>query len=175
MQETSCIKAIAKYTSRHLQTVNLNSIKTCQEFQDLFYSNTLCKGIPINKRVIVLEDIDCVSDIIKQRSSDSINEDIGSDMTLSCILNVIDGLIEQPGRILIITTNHTEKIDDALLRAGRIDMKIHFVKCTEEMTKNVINNMFVSNLEEVKLNTQYSPTELVNKYLLANTIDELNL
>ena len=29
--------------------------------------------------------------------------------------------------------------------------KIHFVKCTEEMTKNVINNMFVSNLEEVNI------------------------
>lgn len=54
-------------------------------------------------------------------------------------------------------------------------MKIHFVKCTKEMAKDIINNMFVSNLEEVKLNTQYSPTELVNKCLLANTIDELNL
>ena len=175
--KTSCIKVIAKYTGRHLQTVNLNSIKTCQEFQDLFYSNALCKGTSIDKRVIVLEDIDCMSDIIKQRSSDPIDEDeeIESDITLSCILNVIDGLIEQPGRILIITTNHPEKIDDALLRPGRIDMKIHFTKCTEEMAKDIINNMFTSNLEKVKLNAVYSPAELVNKCLLASTLDELNL
>ena len=43
---------------------------------------------------------------------------------------VFDGLLEMPGRIIIITTNHPEKIDKALLRPGRIDRKIEFKKCT---------------------------------------------
>lgn len=54
-------------------------------------------------------------------------------------------------------------------------MKIHFTKYAEEMVKDIINNMFTSNLEKVKLNAIYSLAELVNKCLLASTLDELNL
>jgi chaperone BCS1 len=47
---------------------------------------------------------------------------------LGGILEVIDGLIECPGRIIIMTTNHKEHLDSALLRPGRIDMEIEFKK-----------------------------------------------
>ncbi|KAE8307950.1 P-loop containing nucleoside triphosphate hydrolase protein [Aspergillus transmontanensis] len=45
--------------------------------------------------------------------------------TLSAVLNTIDGVAAQENRVLIMTTNHPERLDPALLRPGRVDMKIN--------------------------------------------------
>lgn len=47
-------------------------------------------------------------------------------LSLSALLNVIDGVTASEGRILVMTTNHAEKLDPALLRPGRVDMTITF-------------------------------------------------
>lgn len=46
-------------------------------------------------------------------------------LTLSHLLNILDGLLETPGRILIITSNHPEKLDEALVRPGTIPSDRH--------------------------------------------------
>jgi chaperone BCS1 len=46
------------------------------------------------------------------------------DLNLSGLLNVIDGVVDAPDRILIMTTNHPEKLDPALIRPGRINKKL---------------------------------------------------
>jgi hypothetical protein len=45
-------------------------------------------------------------------------------LSLSGLLNVLDGVVDTPGRIVIMTTNHPETLDPALIRPGRIDKKI---------------------------------------------------
>ncbi len=45
-------------------------------------------------------------------------------LDLSGLLNVLDGVVDTPDRIVIMTTNHPEKLDPALIRPGRIDKKI---------------------------------------------------
>ena len=40
------------------------------------------------------------------------------------LLNVLDGVVDSPNRIVIMTTNHPEKLDPALIRPGRINRKI---------------------------------------------------
>jgi len=47
-------------------------------------------------------------------------------LTLAALLEVLDGVMEMEGRMLIITTNYPERLDKALIRPGRIDMKVHF-------------------------------------------------
>jgi chaperone BCS1 len=48
-----------------------------------------------------------------------------STINLADILNAIDGITAPVGRVLILTTNHPEKLDPALLRPGRIDLKVN--------------------------------------------------
>mmetsp|Transcript_12067 Transcript_12067/g.19403 ORF Transcript_12067/g.19403 Transcript_12067/m.19403 type:complete len:774 (-) Transcript_12067:940-3261(-) len=45
-------------------------------------------------------------------------------LSLSGLLNVLDGVVDTPGRIVILTTNHPEMLDPALIRPGRVDKKL---------------------------------------------------
>ena len=53
-------------------------------------------------------------------------------LDLATLLNVLDGVRETPGRIIILSTNYPERLDEALLRPGRFDMMLEFEKhaCT---------------------------------------------
>lgn len=46
------------------------------------------------------------------------------DLNLAGLLNVLDGVVDTPNRIVIMTTNHPEKLDPALIRPGRINKKV---------------------------------------------------
>ena len=54
-------------------------------------------------------------------------------LDLSTILNIMDGIQSSNGRIIILTTNHPEKIDSALLRPGRIDINIRLGELSVEL------------------------------------------
>lgn len=51
-------------------------------------------------------------------------------LDLATLLNVLDGVRETPGRIIILSTNYPERLDEALLRPGRFDMMLEFEKHT---------------------------------------------
>ena len=76
--KTSFIKCLANHTSRHIFDISLNRITTNAELRDIFFleqftcysgsrhgSNTKC--IPLNERIIVMEDIDVLSKVVKRR------------------------------------------------------------------------------------------------------------
>lgn len=46
-------------------------------------------------------------------------------LNLAGLLNVLDGVVDTPGRLIIMTSNHPEKLDPALIRPGRINRKIY--------------------------------------------------
>lgn len=48
----------------------------------------------------------------------------GGKVSLSTLLNLIDGVASKQGRLLIMTTNHTKRLDEALIRPGRVDKKV---------------------------------------------------
>jgi hypothetical protein len=187
--KTSCIKALANFTKRHILQINLKNIKTCGNFvsifNDLYVDGTY---IPIENRIIVLEDIDCMIDIVKDRNLKNNKEeenkikenrenilslllqqnkkekyDANDELSLSCILNTIDGIVENHGRILIITTNYINQLDSALIRPGRIDMKVNFTKCTHQMCIDIIEHFYDKKIKKdfVFPELKYSPAELL--------------
>lgn len=60
--------------------------------------------------------------------------------TMSAFLNILDGVQENPGRIIIMTTNHIDKIDPAIIRPGRIDMNIEFKRASPVIIKRIIQS-----------------------------------
>lgn len=63
-------------------------------------------------------------------------------VTLSGLLNVIDGVAASEGRILVMTSNHPEKLDAALLRPGRVDMSIGFEFANQETIEELFNSIY---------------------------------
>ncbi|KAI0377462.1 BCS1 N terminal-domain-containing protein [Hypomontagnella monticulosa] len=65
-----------------------------------------------------------------------------SGISLSGLLNVIDGVAAHEGRVLIATTNYPEVLDPALIRPGRIDMQVAFSNATSEQAKELFIRMY---------------------------------
>ena len=64
------------------------------------------------------------------KSSSPLGKSSSNKLTLASLLEVLDGVMEMDGRMMIITTNYPEKLDKALIRPGRIDLKVKFGPCT---------------------------------------------
>jgi chaperone BCS1 len=60
------------------------------------------------------------------------------ELTLDCVLNVMDGIIELHGAMIIFTTNHLEKIDPAFTRPGRIDKIVHLRNASVQMIREMV-------------------------------------
>ena len=108
----------------------------------------LLTGVP-SKNIILIEDIDAAGANVQERESKKKKKKTGEQLTnkgtpviatatkggfgtLSGILNAIDGVMSQEGSILVMTTNHPDKLDKALLRPGRIDRVYTMDRCTDE-------------------------------------------
>jgi chaperone BCS1 len=61
---------------------------------------------------------------------------------LSGILNVLDGVGSQEGRIVIMTTNKPELLDPALVRPGRVDRKIFLGNISSRSAQQMFVRMF---------------------------------
>jgi hypothetical protein len=96
-------------------------------------------------------------------------------LTLSDILNIFDGVLETPGRIIIATSNHPYVLDPALVRPGRIDIKVETGYCDADMVVNMFAQFYGEDSRELLddkvvygiVEKQLTPAELKN-ILLTN-------
>ncbi|RAL16632.1 BCS1 and AAA domain-containing protein, partial [Aspergillus homomorphus CBS 101889] len=116
--KTSLCFAAAGYFSLPLYTLNL----AMEELTDNGLTR-LFNQLP-QRCIVLIEDVDCVG-ISQDRAMDS-TKSASDSITLSGLLNVLDGVAAREGHILMMTTNHIENLDEALTRHGRIDMKIEY-------------------------------------------------
>ena len=86
-------------------------------------------------------------------------------LTLGFLLNLLDGVLEVPDRILVMTTNYPEKLDRALIRPGRIDLILDFKKTTRETIIDMFRHFYdlpkydAKNFDDIE-DYQYSPAEI---------------
>jgi ATP-dependent 26S proteasome regulatory subunit len=176
--KTSTIKAVAKDTNRHIFNLMLRSYTTQRQLMNLFYNENVVVHtndgtkvtlkIPLNRRVYVIEDIDCLTDVVldRKRTSDAGTQSTPTEgITLSFLLNLLDGVLETPGRILIMTSNYPEKLDRALVRPGRIDVKIEFSYASREFILEMLNKFYEESysLDEIpaELDSVFTPAEVM--------------
>jgi len=93
-------------------------------------------------------------------------------ITLDDILNVWDGLRETPGRIIVISSNHYDKLDPALTRPGRIDISLELTNASHNTISEIYFNLFKTQINSSKLAkikpNFYSPAEIINIYNSSN-------
>lgn len=173
--KTSTIKAIAKDTNRHIFNLSLRPYTSQRQLTNLFFNETvvvmgydgnkMMYKIPLNKRVYVIEDIDCLTDVVLDRKLQKEKTKEDESVSLSFLLNLLDGVLETPGRILIITSNYPEKLDKALIRPGRIDVKIEFNKATCEFIADMVNHFYNIDKKEtdipLELDGIFTPAEVM--------------
>ncbi|CAM0876949.1 unnamed protein product [Alopecurus aequalis] len=139
--KSAMIAAMANHLDYDVYDIELTSVHSNTELRKLFIETT-------SKSIIVIEDIDCSLDLTgartpKKKDSDDERKtgrdgrkdgaaaDTSSKVTLSGLLNFIDGLWSACGgeRLIVFTTNHLEKLDPALIRRGRMDKHIEMSYC----------------------------------------------
>lgn len=196
--KSSFIKAVANKTKFHIINIKLSKNFDFQMLQNILFNEEITRDlkIPLDKRIIIFEDIDCMTNVVKTRFNEKIEEsyekieksynnieDIyekisptdniltssissnnlknnkelfdnnitkkileqleeNENNNLSFLLNILDGIQEAEDRIIIMTTNKPEELDKALIRSGRIDIKIHFTKATISDIKNILYNFW---------------------------------
>ena len=90
-------------------------------------------------------------------------------ITLDDILNLWDGIRETPGRIMVISSNHYNELDPALIRPGRIDITLKLSYVSREIIKQIYTHLFGEPIEMKKLKNIkeyfYSPAEIINIYM----------
>jgi len=162
--------------------------------------------IPQNQRILIFEDIDAMGQAVKCRDLkaneqkekkkeddfvkvdalnvlselllSSTNSNINNNNNnLSYLLNMFDGINECSGRIIIMTSNKPEVLDKALIRPGRIDIKLHFQKCTAYDVMRLINLFWQINISESELladiNLKYTSADIYNIFRSTNEFADI--
>ncbi|KAI0693396.1 P-loop containing nucleoside triphosphate hydrolase protein [Cerioporus squamosus] len=119
---------------------------------------TLMGNVP-SRCILLLEDLDAAftRGISRDESSTGVptsssttatssaknkEENDGSTLSLSGLLNSLDGVAAAEGRLLFATTNHIERLDPALSRPGRMDVWVNFKHATKWQAEGIFKCFF---------------------------------
>lgn len=106
--KSSLAHALASELGVNINVANLSSFSS-----DDSLMSCLSRVAPGN--ILLLEDVDAAYS--KREANDK-------SPSFPALLNSIDGICAQDGRIIIMTTNHVDKLDPALIRPGRADVHV---------------------------------------------------
>ncbi|KAJ7116223.1 mitochondrial chaperone BCS1 [Mycena crocata] len=150
--KTSTIYALAGELELEIFSISLAS-----GFVDDAYLQRAASFVPKNA-IFLIEDIDCCfsarndADGVPRthpHSPSSSDEEPGSAthrrgpaVTLSGLLNVIDGLGSDDGHLFFATTNHLNRLDPALIRPGRVDMRLPYALATATQIDGLFRRFF---------------------------------
>jgi mitochondrial chaperone BCS1 len=145
--KTSLVSALAAHFGLSIYTLNL------ADFSDRSLMSAV-NQVPRDS-VLLFEDIDCMRGGQPRAGVDSGGTQNGAatttakenasaqgGITLSGLLNVLDGFYAPIGVLFVMTTNHVEKLDQALLRPGRIDYKLYLGKASDHQKVELYGRFF---------------------------------
>lgn len=120
--------AIADYMKYDVYALDVSEMTTATDFMNAF------RHIP-NNSVVVFEDIDAI--FTKRKKGD---KEVKTNF--STILNALSGINQKQNIITVITTNHVEKLDPALMREGRCDYKLEIKNPSKEIAEQYLSHVF---------------------------------
>lgn len=162
--------ALASYFNVDMYIFELASIRSDEELKTLF-------SLLPRRCIVLLEDIDAVGLQNRKRLAidcngpleDSSDEDERpngfqkrSACSLSGLLNAIDGVASPEGRIIIMTTNAVERIDPALIRDGRIDLRVYLGNVDVQSAKSMFLAMYKHGTMATCSNAKNDPNSMLS-------------
>jgi chaperone BCS1 len=160
--KTSLIKAIAGYFNSDVYILNLATINE-------FNLNDLLSRVP-RRAVILLEDLDryefdkpvmrskskmelqleAATDIVNETNNYSNQNRIVNNISLKTFINAIDGISSPEEVMFFITANNPELLDPALIRSGRVDMKIQIDYANKSQAHDLILKILPDHAHHLK-------------------------
>jgi len=132
--------------------------------------------------------VEAEMELLKQQQGESMakaminsKKDTEADkLDLATLLNVLDGVRETPGRIIILSTNYPERLDEALLRPGRFDMMLEFEKhsCVvlrqhiEKHYDCILTEKQIEKINQPSIQYKWTPAEV--SQILFRRISDIN-
>ena len=89
-----------------------------------------------DRSMLILEDVDALFDANRE------NKIKKSSLTFSGLLNALDGVGQPSQQIFVLTTNHRERLDPALIRNGRVDLHIEFKHATRDQMAAMFDSYY---------------------------------
>lgn len=200
--KTGTISAIANYLERNLTVINFSEI-SCTDDLDRVLDSAKYK-----ETIFVFDELDYLLDALGSDRDKASGENIDwskilmvteggerqdllntikqnaqqtkKTLSVSYLLQKLDGLESADNRVIIATTNNPDRINPALMRPGRFDIKICLGNCTQDMYGKILENYYreekdvYNKVLGAKIQTyKYSPLELINLAMQSDTLDIL--
>lgn len=146
--KTSLGTALASKYKRDVYYVPLSSIESDSKFMECI------SGIESKKAVLIIEDIDIVS-AARDRDDDR------KGVTMTGLLNTLDGMSTPHGLVIILTTNAREVLDPALIRPGRVDMELHIGYVTDEQLQQLCERFIGRRVDLPRITGKITPAHVV--------------
>ncbi len=135
--KTSLTYALASHFKKTLFSLSLTDVEGDKDFLSaLAYAD---------EGIILLEDIDVVKatldrEIMKKEGQEPADGFKG--LSLAGILNGLDGVMTPDDCVIIMTTNHAERLDPALIRSGRVDLQEEIKPLEKEQVQEMVLRFF---------------------------------
>lgn len=161
--KTSLIRAIAAHLNCGMAVVPAQHLQKISDFE------------AEKEEIIVIEDIDSNTATQDRDESSSGDEDLKTLLLggISEVLNALDGIVISHGRVIVMTTNKIEKLDPAIVRPGRVDLKLRLGYTTPEVFAEFAHAFFNTGIPEGTMSRDITIAELQNMVLLGKSLDTI--
>lgn len=131
--KTSTIHCIASLANSDIGIIQFN-----RQMDDIHLTKAINSLTRLdNCKILVLEDIDSIFTDDRKAHDSSKNG-----VSLSGLLNFLDGLMRNEGIMVFITTNRKDVLDEAVFRSGRIDYELKYDYCNEDQIQQMLSFYF---------------------------------
>lgn len=154
--KTSLSLALANYYNKDIYSLVLSEVVSDSTLKMLF-SNVS------DDAIMLIEDIDAA--FSERKSEDHVS--------FSGLLNCLDGVFYKEGVITIMTTNHRDRLDEALVRAGRVDLEMEFNNPKHAQVKEYVERFYDIELNGAMYEGTEHPMSKIQNFCLMNSEEEI--
>lgn len=132
--KSSLVSALAGHLDYNICLINLSERGLTDD-----RLNHLLTNLP-ERSIALLEDVDAA--FAHRRVKTAEDGYRGANVTFSGLLNALDGVASGEERVIILTTNYRDRLDEALVRPGRVDREVYIGWAEEDQVRQMWDRFY---------------------------------